>query len=199
MKHSKVLLGIGAAILGFAVNAAAQDGRSQISIQGTGFFTKNSESQGIQQDARKSAGALVGYSYQFNRLFAAEGTYGITLNTQRFTKGSAQTAIQSDVHEITGALLFRVPTGRPRFRPYALGGAGFLVFNPTDLAGVDKQQARGTVVYGGGVDLDLTHHFGVKGEYRGLIYKTPDFSMAGLDLDKFTHVAQPSAGLFFRF
>jgi len=45
----------------------------------------------------------------------------------------------------------------------------------------------------------VAKHWAVKAEYRGLIYKAPSFGVSALDADKFTHVAQPSAGIVFRF
>ena len=48
-------------------------------------------------------------------------------------------------------------------------------------------------------DFDLTRNFGVRAEYRGLVYKVPDFSLNNLNLDKVTHLAQPSIGFFVRF
>jgi len=77
------------------------------------------------------------------------------------------------------------------------------VFRPTDDAkrinsGID-QQTKAAFVYGGGVDFDIVKNFGVRAEYRGLVYKTPDFTTDSLNLDKVTHLAQPSVGFFFRF
>ena len=42
-------------------------------------------------------------------------------------------------------------------------------------------------------------HFLVRAQYRGFVYKTPDFEMTSLKVDKYTHSAVPSAGLVFTF
>jgi opacity protein-like surface antigen len=60
-------------------------------------------------------------------------------------------------------------------------------------------RAKGTFVYGGGANFDVTHNLGIRAEYRGLVYKTPDFTSSALTLDKVTHLAQPSVGFYFRF
>ena len=75
-----------------------------------------------------------------------------------------------------------------------------MVFDPrnTSIAGAQRQ-ARAAFVYGGGLDYDLTHHLVLRAEYRGLVYKAPDFNLAGLNTDKVTHLAQPSAGIVIRF
>jgi len=88
-----------------------------------------------------------------------------------------------------------------RLDPYVLAGAGALTFNPggnTLIAGADTQ-TRAAFVYGGGADFPLTHHFSLRAEYRGLVYKTPDFGLRALNTDTLTHTAQPSAGIVFRF
>lgn len=174
---------------------------SQISIQGTALVTKTSNDQIPSNEATKSGGFLVGYSYQFNKWLGAEGNYGYTRNTQKYLTLSAPAALQADFHEVTGSLVAHIPVNVRSVRPYVLGGAGALVFDPTDrfvVTGAERQ-TRGTFVYGGGANFDLTHNFGVRAEYRGLVYKVPDFSLNGLNLDKFTHLAQPSVGFFFRF
>ena len=64
----------------------------------------------------------------------------------------------------------------------ALAGAGALIFDPTDkfvVTGADRQ-TRGTFVYGGGANFDITKNFGVRAEYRGLLYKVPDFGLNNL-------------------
>jgi len=44
-----------------------------------------------------------------------------------------------------------------------------------------------------------TRHISLRAEYRGYVYKAPDFNLAGLNTDSWTHIAQPSAGIVFRF
>jgi hypothetical protein len=45
----------------------------------------------------------------------------------------------------------------------------------------------------------LTKHFSLRGEYRGYVYKDADFGVRALNTDSWTHTAQPSAGIVFRF
>jgi len=194
-----------AAFFVFSTSAMAQvEQRSQISLQGTALVTKdtNADSNPLSHQATKSGGLLVGYSYRFNSWAGAEGNYGYTQNTQNFI-GSVGRSIRSDFHEMTGAFVAHIPVNAHGVRPYALAGAGALIFNPTDDAkstnsGIDRQ-TKAAFVYGGGVNFDITANFGVRAEYRGLVYKVPDFKLDALNLDKITHLAQPSVGFFFRF
>lgn len=185
----------------FAGSAMAQvEQPSQITVQGTGLFTKDSTGGSTTNSATQSGGLLVGYSYQFNRWAGVEGNYGYSRNTQSFLGSFGQSAVRANTHELTGSFVFHIPINGSGVRPYALAGGGALIFDPVDsfANGID-QQARGTFVYGGGVDYDVTHNFGIRAEYRGFIYKTPDFNVGALNLDKVTHLAQPSVGFYFRF
>jgi opacity protein-like surface antigen len=201
---SKTLLTTAAAILLFSSAALAQvEQHSQVSFQGTALITKDSTSDTTStlRQATKSGGLLVGYSYQFNRWIGAEGNYGYTRNTQNYIGSIGQSSIRADMHEFTGSFVVHVPVSAAHVRPYALAGAGALVFDPTNdsLTSGGERQTKAAFVYGGGVNFDVTHNFGVRAEYRGLVYKVPDFGFTELNLDKVTHLAQPSVGFFFRF
>jgi len=178
---------------------------SQVTVQGTGLITKdtNSDSSQLRQETTKSSGFLVGYSYQFNNWAGAEGNYGYSRNTLNTFGSFGQSSIRSDFHEITGAFVAHIPVHIRSVRPYGLAGGGTLVFNPTDEAlsansGIDRQ-TKGAFVYGGGANFDIANNFGIRAEYRGLLYKAPDFKTDSLNLDKVTHLAQPSVGFYFRF
>jgi len=188
----------------FSMGAAAQEDRHEISVQGTGFFTKDSNNNGINQHATDSGGFLVGYRYHFNRWLAAETAYGFARNTQQFSLPVGNFGIQSDVHQATGGVILSIPhAAKWRFNPYALAEGGALVFSPTSSGNgfgpeIDNQ-AKGVFVYGGGADYALSRHFLLRAEYRGFVYKTPNFGIAALNADSTTHTAQPSAGIVFRF
>jgi len=189
-------------ILLLTSGAFAQEQRSEISIQGTGFYTKDATGDGIRQRATDTGGFLVGYRYRFNRWLSAEANYGFDRNTQQFFAPAGFASIRSDVHQTTGSLLVNLPQpSKLRISPYVLAGTGALTFNPGGnnlIAGADTQ-TRAAFVYGGGADFPLTNHFSLRTEYRGLVYKTPDFGLRALNTDTVTHTAQPSAGIVFRF
>ena len=58
------------------LGATAQENRSDISLQGTGFFTRDTSGNGISRAASDTGGFLVGYGCHINRWFSAEGNYG---------------------------------------------------------------------------------------------------------------------------
>jgi opacity protein-like surface antigen len=203
-KMRRTLLAAAATFLVFSTAAFAQvEQPSQVSIQGTALITKDttSDSTSTLNRATKSGGFLLGYSYQFNNWAGVEGNYGYTRNTQNYLGSFGQSAVEANTHEVTGSFVFHIPVKAAHVRPYALAGGGALIFDPTDkflVGGVDRQ-TKGAFVYGGGFNFDVARNFGIRTEYRGLVYKTPDFKLNTLTLDKVTHLAQPSVGFYFRF
>src|ERR1700683_1671001 len=194
-------LAIAACIALLSLRALAQEVRSEVSVQGTGFFTKDAGGNGIEDNATETGGVLVGYRYNITRWLAAEANYGYDRNTQTYF-GSTLARVQSNIHQITGSAVVKLP-GFARIRPYALVGGGGLIFDPTDNAGGTfggpPSQASGAFLYGGGADYAFTRHLSLRAEYRGFVYKAPDFNLASLNTDTWTHIAQPSAGVVFRF
>jgi len=195
---------IAVAILLLTVGATAQESRSGVSLQGTGFFTKDTTGRDTTQRATNNGGFLVGYRYHFNRWLAAEGVYGYGRNTQQYFAPEGLSRIQADVHQATGGLVVNLPTpAKFRVSPYVLAEGGALIFNPTgnqfgSVVGAQRQSV-GVFAYGAGADFPIVRHVSLRAEYRGLVYKAPDFGLSALNTDKITHTAQPSAGIVFRF
>lgn len=188
----------------FPGSAMAQEGsRHEISLQGTGFFTKDSQTNGIFQHATDTGGLLAGYRFHFNSWLAAEADYGYVRNMHQNFTSLGGFNVQSNVHEATGALVAKLPWSVVNLKPYILAGAGALVFDPTGNPGGfvpgNQRQTKAAFVYGGGVDYRIVSHVSLRAEYRGLVYKRPDFGLASLNSDATTHTAQPSAGIVIRF
>jgi outer membrane immunogenic protein len=195
------LVGIAAFLALVPITAVAQEIRSEISIQGTGFFTKDTQGNGVLDRATETGGFLIGYRYNFDRWLAAEANYGYDRNTQMYF-GNTLARVQSNIHQFTGSAVVKLP-GFARIQPYALAGGGALVFDPTGNASGSLSgatwQAKGAFVYGAGADYILTRHISLRAEYRGYVYKAPSFGLASLNTDSWTNIAQPSAGIVFRF
>ena len=196
-KVSSFLTLFAASVIAAAPAFSQEDFKSEVTIQGMGSFLKETTHDGVKQDATKTGGVLAGYRYYFSKHFGAEINYGYTLNTQRYFTSTGTTGIKSYSHETTGALVYRVPF--KKFDVFALAGAGAIIFNPKNMSGIDYQ-ARPALVYGGGADYNLTSRLFLRAEYRGLIYNSPTYNIAGLSgMDRNTHRAEPSMGLGFRF
>lgn len=204
MRRTASSIIIAAVVLLLSLGVAAQEVRSEISLQGTGVFTKDANGQGTTQRSTETGGFLLGYRYHFNRWLAAEAVYGYDRSTQQYFGTAGLARVQANVHEATSGFVVSLPSSeRFKLSPYLLAEGGALVFDPTgnrfgSLPGAQRQ-AVGAFVYGGGVDYPLMKYLSLRAEYRGLVYNAPDFGVSGLNTNKITHTAQPSAGLVFRF
>jgi outer membrane immunogenic protein len=167
--------------------------KSEASVQALGSFVKQTTQDGIDQSATNSPGVLATYRYYFSRHHGVEANYSWTSNTQSYTGFGADT----NSHEISAAYVFRMPM--KRWSPFVLAGAGALIFDPKNVAGANTQ-TRAAFMYGAGADINLTNHLFVRGEYRGFVYSSPTYDLAGLNgLDRVTHRAEPSIGFGWRF
>ncbi|MBO0721482.1 MAG: porin family protein [Blastocatellia bacterium] len=207
IKQKTLFAGMLAAMLFASISLAQEVPKSEVSVQGLGSFTSDTTGRGVRQHTTDSGGVLASYRYHFNRWFGADGSYGYTRNTQQnfSTGGFSLGSTQSNMHQITGALVVTLPEKILLFRPFVLAGGGVLNFSPTGnnfFSGTPLSasgQNKGAFVYGAGTDVDLSNHFAIRVEYRGLVYDRPDFGFTFLNSGRTTHTAQPSAGFVFRF
>jgi len=201
MRRTTIFLG---SILMLTLAAMAQENRSEISVQGAGFFTRDTTGNGTAYSTTETGGVLATYRYHLNHWISAEGVYGYDLNSQKYLLSSGGFRIQSGIHQATGGLVVNLPSrASSRFNPYLLAGGGALVFEPrgnvaNSVSGA-QTQAKGTFVYGVGVNYAIRKRLSLRAEYRGLVYGTPDFGFSAFKTNSITHTAQPSVGLAFRF
>jgi outer membrane immunogenic protein len=192
---------IAAFVLGGALAAfpafSQETGRSEASVQAFGSFVKTTTQDGIQQGATNSGGVLASYRFFFSNSHGVEVNYGYSLNTQTFGLAGGPLGIKSNQHEATAAYVYRHPMRA--FTPFALAGAGGLVFAPKDAPAI-VTQARAAFVYGAGADITLTSRLFVRAEYRGFVYNSPTFELTSTaGTDRVTHRAEPSIGFGYRF
>jgi outer membrane immunogenic protein len=176
---------------------AQEEARHQITLQGSGFLGKTTSSSGIQNEATNSGGFLAGYRFYVNKWIAGEADYDFFNNSQKYATLSGNLRTQTYTHGVTGAGVIKLPAFY-RVNSFVLAGGGVLVFDPRTMKGIDSQ-TRGTFVYGGGVDVPVMKRVALRAQYRGFVYKIPDFNLNQLKADKFTHAAVPSAGFVFTF
>jgi opacity protein-like surface antigen len=175
-----------------AFSQSETPGKNEVSVQAFGSFVKSTTNNGIENKATNSGGVLGSYRYFFNTHSGVEANYGYSLNTQSY----GSTGVKSYSHEVSAAYVFRLPMRK--FTPFVLAGAGGLIFDPKDFVGASSQ-ARAAFIYGGGADFDVTHHVFVRAEYRGFVYNSPTYDLAGLSgVDRTTHRAEPSVGFGYR-
>jgi len=188
------ILATGVALIAAPAFAQSEEaGRQDVAVQAFGNFVTGTTHNGVDNSATNSGGVLATYRFFFSKHSGIEANYGYSLNTQNY----GGLGVKTNSHEVSGAYVFRMPFGK--VTPFALAGAGALVFNPKDFAGASTQ-TRAAFVYGGGADINLTNHLFIRAEYRGFVYNSPTYDLAALSrLDRVTHRAEPSIGFGYRF
>ena len=186
----------------FGISSWAQEFRHEVTVQGSGFFNKETTDGGITNQPTNSGGVMVGYRFNLKNWLAVEGDYDYFRNSQKFLTSSNTTFIPMNVHAATGTAIVKLPSFKmPAVKivsPFVLAGGGAMFFDPRG-GSANNEQTRGAFVYGGGFDVPMSRHFLLRAQYRGFVYKIPDFEMTSLKVDKYTHSAVPSAGLVFTF
>ena len=190
-----VVLLLGASALSLPAFGQSEDFKSDVAVQALGSFVKDTTDNGVTHSASNSGGVLGTYRYYFGRHNGVEFNYGYTQNSQRYALGGNVASTQAYSHEATAAYVWRLPLNR--ITPFALAGAGSLVFDPKDISG--DVLARPTFVYGAGADVNLGSRWFLRAQYRGLVYNSPILGASTGSAELLTHRAEPSVGFGFRF
>jgi outer membrane immunogenic protein len=197
-----------AIVLATAWVAAAQDvERFNAGVSWSGVFSKSStSSNGVVVLKPSTSGAVLGtFRFRFNRLHAVELNIGRTSNSQKYSVGPDTFRVNTDITEYSGAYVFS-PFRTEKLEPFVLGGAGALRFysGSTYIDGFSAffgayQQTSLAVLYGAGADYRLWKVLSLRLQYRGLVYKAPNFQVQTLITGAKGHMAEPSVGIMFRF
>jgi opacity protein-like surface antigen len=193
---------VGIILILSAIASWAQEVRNEVTVQGSGFFQKQTSNGGITNEATNSGGVMAGYRFNLKHWLAVEGDYDYFRNHENLLSSNATAFIPMNVHAVTGSVIVKLPSFKTpvvkAVSPFVMAGGGAMFFDPRG-GSLSSEQTRGAFVYGGGVDVPMSKHFLLRAQYRGFVYKVPDFEIANLRIDKYTHSAVPSAGLVFTF
>ncbi len=176
----------------------AQENKFELGAAVTGNFTKSTTGNGVTRSADDRAGVGANFRYWFTGRQGMEVSWSYTNLFNRYTTGANAFAFKTHTNEATAAYVLRLPTWSKHVQPFLLAGGGALTFSPSgDVFGADTV-AKATFTYGGGVDAYLTKKLGFRAQYKGFVFGSPD-GLPGYATSTSTHMAQPSAGLFWRF
>ncbi len=195
---------VGVCLLAAVSIAVGQEGRADVAVSGMAVLTKDSSGNGIDQAVTNSGGILGSFRFKVRNHSELELNYGYTRNSQIYTNGTAFTfqEQQANVHELTAAYVYQF-NRRKKLNPFVLGGGGFLLFHPMTVSThslVDPQNdTEGTFLYGVGANYRLTDALGLRFQFRGLIYKAPDFGVAAASTGAWALTGEPSVGITLRF
>jgi opacity protein-like surface antigen len=168
------------------------------------------------QAASPSAGALFTFHGAMKPYLGYNINFGYTRFTQTDSEGSGYEpgqgtttppvggsfsagALDTHMYELTLAYAVYGPRTK-RFRTFGQLGGGGLFFEPinTNFA---HDETRPAMVFGVGGEYDVSRHFSVRAEYRGLFYKMPDFGIDnGFPKQRLFSVTNtPAISLVYRF
>jgi len=169
----------------------------------------------VSNDIRRGAGhrqvQVLGKKFEIN--------YGHTSNSQIYSTPPLTYRIQNTIAEYSGAYVFSFHQS-DKIEPFVFAGAAALIFYPSySLNTVNdvqtylpaSQQTKPAFLYGGGLDYRIfssiplvrragfTKYLAVRLQYRGLIYKAPDFDVQNLFTGARGHMAEPTIGIVVKF
>lgn len=185
---------------GFAGSACAQSflHNSDMSVSAFGQFTSSVTGDGVTVRPTDSMGGQGAFRHSYHWWLGFEGSYAYTRYAEYYS--SRPYSVQHNMHEFAASYLVS-GASILGFRPFALAGVSALVFSPS-LNGGQNVSWQGEPALNFGVGINqalLSSHFGIRLQYRGLYYKTPDFNNALLTTGTSRLTSEPMAGVYFRF
>ncbi len=189
--------------------AAAQEdvGHFDASFSWGAVFNKTSSNaeNGVAVSPTNSGLILGTFRFRFNRMNGIEVNGARTDNSQILILGATDYRAQTSVTEFSGAYVLS-PFHFEKIEPFLLAGGGALRFYPSNqfINGNASpfgaaQQTSQAFLYGGGVDYRVWKRLGLRLQYRGLIYKEPNFHVTQFFSGAKGHMAEPSIGIVFNF
>jgi hypothetical protein len=179
----------------------------EFSIGGSFYeaLTASTTGNGTQQTTTNSPGGMVElrlldgflggeFTYSYN---PANQTLAPAAGNCALTCANPKTALTASASEVGVDLVASKKMGI--LRPFAVGGLGFFITAPANSAYEVQTVVRPAFIFGGGVDIAVASHFGVRGQFRDNIYKAPDLSPFYPPTGKYTYSAEPMGGVYYSF
>ena len=185
--------------------ASRQSARAQTSVGVSlyGTFNGTTTGNGVQESPSNSAGGLIELRHISNPIFGYEATYSYNrANTSYRCNGTScpvltPATVSANAHEVTVDWVPSVHVAN--LRPFGVLGVGLLLNEPTGNQANTASSARAVYVYGAGLDWGLLPHLGLRFQYRGNLYKSPDLSKLYTSSNAFRHTAEPMVGAYVSF
>ena len=158
----------------------------------------------LLQSPSNTVGALVTLRYTLKPYLGIEGNFGYARYTENFSTLNNASApinfgLQTNALEYTRGYLVHPPEVFG-FKTFASVGLGSTAFRPTPGGGLGiPAQARMTYYYSGGVERELSEHFGVRATFRQTFYLAPDFGQNYLTIKQRMITTEPGVGFYIHF
>jgi opacity protein-like surface antigen len=162
-----------------------------------GQFSSDVSGNGETQSTDPSAGVMLGIRRYERPWRGYEVTYAYNRPTQKFN-GAFSGSLPANSQYMTAQYVVSVPFPVVGLRPFALAGGGVALFSPA-IQGAGISNAEAVFCYGAGLDDRLAPHIGLRLQYRGLLYRTPDLGNPELQTDSVSHTSQAVVGVYLKF
>jgi opacity protein-like surface antigen len=186
---------------------ASASAQTDVAASVYGAFSSTTTGNGTQQSPSNSAGALIELRHISNPVLGFDVTYSYNRADQSYSPNGyacpvgvvpcmpAPVSVPANAHELTADWIPSLHIAN--FRPFGVLGVGALLNEPS--GGTDTQsQTKPVYVYGAGLDWGILPHIGLRFQYRGNLYKSPDLTTLYSSTNSFTHTAEPMVGVYFR-
>lgn len=190
-----------------ATACAVGQERLDLSVSGSAIFSRSvsAVNSGVTLSPRDSAGVFGTVRYHFNHLNAVEVNIGRTSDSQIFTQAPEIFKVRTSITEFTGDYVL-TPFQGNRLRPFLFAGGGVLRWYPDGQYINGNASAFGAYsqtslafLYGGGADYRLWRRIWLRAQYRGLVFRAPDFTVSQFFISAKGHMAEPSLGIVVKF
>lgn len=189
--------------LAIMCGAAAAHAQTDVALSLYGAFSGTTNGNGTTQSPANAAGGLIELRHISNPLIGYEATYSYNRANQTYTACSTvnpicmRNSVSANAHEISGDWIASVHIAN--LRPFALAGVGLLLNQPTGSQSETTNATKPVFLYGAGLDWGALPHLGLRFQYRGNLYKSPNLTRLFTSTDAFTHTSEPVIGAYFRF
>ncbi len=168
----------------------------------------------VHQSADPSLGVHIGARHIFSPILGLEINFGYNRATQHFTGVPSIYGGKGDIYShakpFTIDYVVSVPHTFFGVRPFALAGAGLISYNISSYKAVPpggpalpaRPEKIPVFEYGVGADFNpglLPPFMALRLQYRGLIGHGPDYRLPQIATSNLINIAEPQAGLVFKF
>ena len=182
------------------INLSAQE-RVEASLNGSVLSLNSATNNGVTRAGSIAGGASGALRFWFTPSHGVEFNYGHANDAQQVTINGAKISLDSGVHEVSGAYIFRLRSN-PRVQPFFGAGAAFLQFNPKkdqQFNPVPQSQNKPGLLYTAGVDYMFNQHFGMRLQFRGLVFAASSFMVETFRSNTMHQMSEPTVGFVYRF
>jgi outer membrane immunogenic protein len=186
--------------------AFAQENRWDVSLGATAVFSKQSSGNGTELAPTNSGAFLATARMRFTNRSSVALNFARTKDSQLYDTGLFTYRVPVSISEFSGAYVFSFLQSE-KLEPFVFAGAAGLSFyanssyadTSSQLLLGETRQTQPALLYGAGADYHVWHRIAVRLQYRGLVYKAPDFSGPNFFTGARGHLAEPGVGIVLKF